>query len=91
MEIECAFFGPFREPVGTKTVVVDTDAETVGGLLADLEGRYPELDGRVGDGDALAGEVVVTLNGRHVQHADGFATSLSAGDVVRVSPAVYGG
>jgi MoaD family protein len=91
MELECAFFGPFREPVGTKTVVVDTDAETVGDLLVELEGRYPGLEGRLRDGEELAGEVVVTLNGSHVQHEDGFETPLSAGDVIRVSPAVYGG
>ncbi|WP_049987946.1 ubiquitin-like small modifier protein 1 [Halobellus rufus] len=91
MEIECDFFGPFRDRVGTKTVVVDTDADAVGGLLAELEDAYPELAGRLRDGDELAGDVVVTLNGRHVQHQSGFETRLSDGDVLRVTNAVYGG
>ena len=91
MEIECAFFGPLREPVGTKTVVVDTDAETVGALLAELEAAYPGLDGRLLDGGELVGDLVVTWNGRHVQHEDGLETSLSDGDVIRMTPAVYGG
>ncbi|MFB6250314.1 MAG: ubiquitin-like small modifier protein 1 [Halobellus sp.] len=91
MELECAFFGPFRDSVGMKTVVVDTDAEAVGDLLAELTERYPELEGRLREDGELAGEVVVTLNGSHVQHESGFETSLSDGDVIRVSPAVYGG
>jgi len=77
--------------VGAKTVVVDTDAETVGALLAELEAEYAELDGRLRDGDELAGDLVVTWNKRHVQHEDGLETPLSDGDVIRLTPAVYGG
>ncbi|MFA1609838.1 ubiquitin-like small modifier protein 1 [Halobellus rubicundus] len=91
MRVECGFFGPFREPVGTKTVVVDTDADTVGELLGELEARYAGLEGELRDGEGLAGDVVVTLNGRHVQHDEGTKTPLSEGDVLRVTTAVYGG
>lgn len=85
------FFGPLRDAVGAKEVVVEPDPGTIGGLLAHLEGTYPDLAGRLREDDGLAGDVVVTLNGRHVQHEDGLDTTLSAGDVVRVTTAIYGG
>ncbi len=92
MEVECAFFGPLREAVGEKTVVRETDAETVGELLARLEADYPGLAGRlVQSEDALGDGLAITLDGKHVQHLDGFDTSLSDGDTVRMTPAVYGG
>lgn len=92
MQVECAFFGPLRDAVGEKAVVRETDAETVGELLAELEADYPELAGQlVQSEDALREGLAVTLDGKHVQHLDGFDTVLSDGDVVRMTPAVYGG
>ncbi|WP_255167934.1 ubiquitin-like small modifier protein 1 [Natrononativus amylolyticus] len=91
MQLECVFFGPFREDLGEKTVRVDTDAETVGGLLEDLEADYPALEGRLVDGDDLAGKTVVTKNKTDVRHLDGLETVLEEGDVFRLVPSVYGG
>lgn len=91
MEVECVFFGPFRDEVGEKTVRLETDAQTVGALLADLEADHPGLAGRLLDDDGVASEIAVTHNGRHVQHEDGVDTELADGDVVRLTPAVYGG
>ncbi|WP_144904553.1 MoaD/ThiS family protein [Halobellus captivus] len=91
MRIECVFFGPLRDPVGTKTVVVDTDSGTVRELLTELEDTYDGLDGRLLDGEQLSGEIVVTWNRRHVQHEDGLETALSEDDVIRLTTAVYGG
>jgi molybdopterin synthase sulfur carrier subunit len=92
MEVECTFFGPLRDAVGEKTVVRDTDAETVGELLARLEADYPDLEGRLvaSDGEFMDG-LAITLNEKHVQHLHGFDTVLSDGDTVRMTPAVYGG
>jgi len=91
MQVECVFFGPFRDEVGEKTVVRETGAATVGGLLAEVETSYPGLEGRLLDGEEVVSEVAVTLNDTHVQHIDGADTALSDGDVVRMTPAVYGG
>lgn len=91
MQVECVFFGPLREAVGTKTVIVEPDTETVGGLFAELERTYPDLRGRLRDGEDLANEVVVTLNGQHIQHMTGLETTLSDDDIVRLTTAVYGG
>ena len=93
MQLECVFFGPFRDAVGRKTVRRETDADAVGDLLVELESTYPGLEGRLvdDDGDGLAGDTVVTKNGRNVTHIDGLETELEGGDVVRLVPSVYGG
>lgn len=90
MDVECVFFGTLRETVGEKTVVRDTTAETVGDLLAELEAAYPEMQSLVEDRDLVPG-LAVTLNTKHVQHLDGLDTELAAGDILRLTPAVYGG
>ncbi|WP_049904531.1 MoaD/ThiS family protein [Natrialba asiatica] len=93
MQLECVFFGPFRDAVGTKTVRYETTAETVGGLLRELEADVPELDGELvaADGAGLAGDTVVTLDKRNIMHIDGLTTRVHEDDVIRLVPSVYGG
>ena len=91
VQIECVLFGPFREDVGEKTVTLETDAETVGELLVELERRYPVLSGRLVDDDSIAGETVVTKDKRDVRHIDGLETAVDADAVFRLVPSVYGG
>ena len=89
MEIECSFFGPYRDAVGEKTVAREVDADaTVGDLLSELVADY-NLDGVFSDDDL--GSVTVTKNGTNVTHLDGLDTSLEDGDVVRLAPPVVGG
>ncbi|GAB6880626.1 hypothetical protein JCM17823_29000 [Halorubrum gandharaense] len=105
IEIECRFFGPFREAVGEKEVTLsvgDERAEDAGDvviadtyreLLSALESRYPALDGDLLDeeGADLAGRTVVTRNTVDLRHLDGLDTTVEDGDVVRLIPSVYGG
>ncbi|WP_180841681.1 MoaD/ThiS family protein [Natrinema zhouii] len=92
MQLECVFFGPFRDAVGEKTVSHETEAETVGELLAELEDAYP-LEGELvaDDGDGLAGDTVVTRDTKNVVHIDGLETELTDDAVIRLVPSVYGG
>ena len=91
MRVECVFFGPFREDVGLRDLEYETDAETVGELLAELEAEYPVLEGRLIEGDGLAGETVVTKNKKDIRHLEGLETVLEVNDVFRLVPSVYGG
>ncbi|MDF9746987.1 MoaD/ThiS family protein [Natrinema salsiterrestre] len=93
MQLECVFFGPFRDIVGEKTVRFETDAETVGELLVELEAAYPELEGELvaGSGDGLSGDTVVTKDEKNVVHIDGLETDLDEDAVIRLVPSVYGG
>lgn len=93
MQVECKFFGPFREDAGVEHVDRETEAETVGELLRQLESAYPSLAGRLvdEDDDEIAGSTVVTKNKTDVGHLDGLATRLDDGDTIRLVPSVYGG
>lgn len=93
MQLECRFFGPFRDAIGEQTVHFETDGETVGDLLGDLESTYPDLEGELvaDDGTGLAGDTVITRDKRNVTHIDGLETELEDGDVIRLVPSVYGG
>ena len=90
MVIECVFFGPLREAVGQKTVQFETEANTAGALLVELEEAYPDLQQLIDDG-ALVDGIAVTLNGKHLPQLDGLDTVVCADDVVRLTTAVYGG
>jgi len=90
VELECVFFGPLRDVVGQKTVRYETDAETAGELLGDLQESYPELGTLVEDGE-LAGGIVVTHNHKHLRHRNGLETPLNDGDTVRLTPTIKGG
>lgn len=93
MEVECRFFGPFRDAVDDDRMVLDVELDTYGELLTLLEERYPELAGRLLDeeGGGFAGSTVVTRNGTNLRHLDGMGTEVEDGDVVRAIPSVYGG
>lgn len=104
MQIECRFFGPFRDDVGAEQVEFETDADTYGELLRELEREFPVLEGRLieesgeGEGGAessegaeLAGEVAVTRNRTNIRHHEGLETPVEPDDVVRMIPSVYGG
>ena len=90
MQIECVFFGPLRDAVDAKSIVHDTDAETAGELLRELEAAYPNLRELV-SGDELADGIAVTLNKRHLPNLDGLETEIENKDVLRLTTAVYGG
>ncbi|WP_436343821.1 ubiquitin-like small modifier protein 1 [Natronorubrum sp. FCH18a] len=93
MQLECVFFGSFRDAVGEKTVRYETDAESVGEFLLALESTYPDLEGRLvsDDGNELVRKAVVTKNKRDVTHIDGLETEFEETDVIRLVPSVYGG
>lgn len=94
MQVECKFFGPFRDDVEIDRVEWDLpDAATAGDLLRDLEATYPVLEGRLVDEEAgsTAGQTVVSINEKNVRHLAGLETGLEEGDVVRLVPSVYGG
>ncbi|WP_277552869.1 MoaD family protein [Halobaculum limi] len=93
IEVECRLFGPFRDDAGVHEMRRQTDADTVGDLLRELEAEFPALAGRLVDEEAgtTAGSTVVTKAKKNVKHLDGLDTHLADGDVIRLVPSVYGG
>lgn len=91
MEVECRFFGPFREGVGEKTISYETDATDCGQLLRELEQEFSELDGHLVSDDGLAGGVAITVDREDIRHQGGLSVSLDDGAVVRLTPSIHGG
>jgi molybdopterin synthase sulfur carrier subunit len=68
------------------------EAETVGGLLEDLESRYPDMRGRLRDDSGQVRRFInLYLNGEDVRFRDGLETDVRAGDELSIVPAVAGG
>ena len=95
--LECVFFGRFRASLGQKTIRIETDAQTIDEFLADLESRYPALEGELlatddeNGRDGFAGKTVVSMDGTNVRHLEGLETPLEEGCVVGLAPAGYVG
>jgi molybdopterin synthase sulfur carrier subunit len=68
------------------------EAATVGQLIADLEQRFPAMQGRLrDDAGELRRFVNLYVNGEDVRFRDGLHTGLRAGDELSIVPAVAGG
>jgi molybdopterin synthase sulfur carrier subunit len=68
------------------------DAATVGGLINDLETRYPGIRGRLRDDTGAVRRFInLYVNGEDVRFRDGLGTSVGPGDELSIVPAVAGG
>lgn len=68
-------------------------AATVEDLLRQLGQHYgASFERRVFEADgALSADVIILVNGRHIQHLDGTHTPLKPDDTVSIFPVVAGG
>lgn len=68
------------------------EAETVGGLIRELDVDYPGFAGRVIDeGGNIRRFINIYVNQEDVRFADGLRTTLTDGDEVSIIPAIAGG
>ncbi|MCL1847907.1 MAG: MoaD family protein [Coriobacteriia bacterium] len=91
--MQIRYFANYRTITGRRTEEVAAPA-TMLALLEQLSTRYgAELRRWLLSADGLAkGEnAVILLNGRHIEHLDGVATTLKEEDVVSLFPLVAGG
>ncbi len=71
---------------------ISSVAKDIQGVFEDLENRFPALYGCVCDeGGNVRRHVNVFINTTHLRECNGMSTSLNAGDVVFILPAVSGG
>jgi|HubBroStandDraft_1064217.scaffolds.fasta_scaffold56870_3 molybdopterin synthase sulfur carrier subunit len=67
-------------------------ATTVGGLIDDLETRYPQLRNRLRDETrGIRPFVKVFVNGEEIPHSDGAALPLKPRDEVEIMHSIQGG
>ena len=82
---------PFRRLTGNREFV-DADGSDVGGVLRDLEQRYPGFGEMVFDAEhQILDHVNVYLNNQEVSVLSGSEPSVADGDEVSVIPAIAGG
>ena len=86
------FFATYRQITGCKTCDVPAPDDVLA-LMHELARRWPRFRPLVlnEDGTDLGADVIVLVNGRHIEHLDGAATALSEQDYVAVTPLVAGG
>ena len=86
------FFATYRQISGCKTCDVPAPGNVLA-LLGELSARWPAFRELVLNEDATdkGDDVIIMVNGRHIDHLDGVATKLTEQDYVAVTPLVAGG
>ena len=86
------FFATYRQISGCKTCDIPAPDDVLG-LLREprrpLAGVSRLVLNEAGDGKG--DDVIIMVNGRHIEHLDGVRTKLSEQDYVAVTPLVAGG
>jgi sulfur-carrier protein len=71
---------------------VQADADTVAGVIDDLERQYPGLRDRlVEEGGQIRRFINIYVNQEDIRFLDGDKTTLKQGDEVSIVPAIAGG
>ena len=86
------FFATYRYITGCRSCDIPAPRDVLG-LMHELASRWPEFRPLVlnEDGTDKGDDVIVLVNGRHIEHLDGVKTTLSEDDYVAVTPLVAGG
>ena len=86
------FFATYRQITGCKSCDIPAPDDVLG-LMHALSDRWPAFRELVLDetGTQKGDDVIVMVNGRHIEHLDGMQTKLTEDDYVAVTPLVAGG
>lgn len=87
--VEVVLYGPVRETVGKKRVVVSGDI--VGDAIAAVVDEYPELEATLCDGEEFRPEINVFVDGRKLATVGGLETALDGDETVQITAAMSGG
>ena len=86
------FLATYRQITGCKSCDVPAPDDVVA-LMAELSRRWPDFRDLIlnKDGTDKGDDVIILVNGRHIEHLDGAATKLTEDDCVVIAPLVAGG
>lgn len=91
MSVKVRIPAPLRSVTAGESVV-SVGAESVDGVLTELETLYPAIRQRLRDDEgSLRRFVNLYVNGEDVRFLNGLQTNVKAGDEVSIIPAVAGG
>ena len=90
--MQLKFFATYRQISGCKICSIPAPRDVLA-LLHDVSSRWPAFREEVlnEDGTDRGDEVIIMVNGRHIEHLDGVHTRLSDEDTVAITPVVAGG
>ena len=71
--------------------VITVSGATVGAVLNDLTGQYPELRQHIFDGDDLRSFVNIFIGQEDTRYRDGLETDVDESDELRIIPSIAGG
>ncbi len=85
------FFAFIRDYTGSKEISIES-CPTLRELLDKLSGRYGmRFREKLFAGDRLSEDIIIMINGRHIEHLDGLDTNLKDIDIISIFPRVAGG
>lgn len=86
------FFATYRQITGCRECDIPAPPDVLA-LLHDLSQRWPAFRELVLDepGTGKGDDVIILVNGRHIEHLQGVDTKLTEADRVAVTPLVAGG
>ena len=70
---------------------VSTDGNTVGEVLNNLVGQYPDLQPHLFNGDELRNFVNIFIDDEDIRFLDGLETEVDDSDNLRIIPSIAGG
>ena len=90
--MQLKFFATYRQIAGCKQCSVLAPHDVLA-LLHDISSRWPEFRSLVlnEEGADKRDDVIIMVNGRHIEHLDGVNTELTDEDTVAITPVVAGG
>ena len=86
------FFATYRQIAGTRSCDVPAPGDVLA-LMGVLSERWPAFRNLIlnEDGTDKGDDVIIMVNGRHIEHLDGVNTKLTEEDYVAITPLVAGG
>ncbi|HOS69227.1 MAG TPA: MoaD family protein [Bacillota bacterium] len=85
------FFALIRDYTGSKEISVE-GCHTLRELLNKLCSRYGKsFSEKLFAGDRLSEDIIILVNGRHIEHLKGLDTGLEENDEISIFPRIAGG
>jgi molybdopterin synthase sulfur carrier subunit len=89
--IRVSFYGMVRDALGEKETKI-SGPDSVKGLLEALSGKYGiKFEGKIMRAPSRDLDLIILLNGRHIEHVGGVDAPVKEGDHLAVFPLVGGG
>ncbi|MBQ9068117.1 MAG: MoaD family protein [Eggerthellaceae bacterium] len=91
-QMQLKFFATYRQISGCKECAIPAPSDVLE-LLHDVSERWPAFRTLVLDaeGSDRGEDVIILVNGRHIEHLEGMHTKLTDDDTVAITPVVAGG